>query len=144
MCFGLFSAIPYSRVLKPMFGWQFTESWRDTDFFSHMPKAQVQRSTTPANPQVLIIHVGSPSDKLIIAICLTWTWFTICWSLGQIWVHKTGSTCEVVTGSLCRSENGKRGVGWPICNVVKWRDDVFNGALLVHLIGNEMTEGNFG
>ena len=74
-----FSAMPCSRVLRPVFRCHFTETWRVTDFISYWPQAWFQRTTSPANPQHLIDQVVSASGKLIHAGALLWMWLEILW-----------------------------------------------------------------
>ena len=70
-------------------------------------KIQLQRSTSPANPEDLIVHVWSAAGKLILDRSLMWTWLKICWSLCQIWDHIDQSTYDVISGAPRMGENGK-------------------------------------
>lgn len=60
-----------------------------TDFFSYMPQTWVQRWTSPAYPQQLVIQMWFAAGKVLLARALMWMWLKGFSFLSKYWTIYT-------------------------------------------------------
>lgn len=96
-----------SRLLRPVFGCWFSDTWIVTDFISLITQEWVRNYNTPENLEDMVIQAWFASGKLIFARAFRWMWLKIFWSLIEIWEMSNHSSHEVTSVHHERLTNWK-------------------------------------